>query len=690
MPRAVRPQPAWLWAAALALCVVAGGVGGCEELSATTEQTDAAADSAEIQTDTADTSPGEDVIVVPDPAGGVTPLLDLGAAMAGDPKTFFSFPFPSDARTSLGGFPILAGFQTRNSPLLQDAVAWLEQERPGFSPSTALYFAFNGQLDPRTLPQTATEAAAESASVFVINVSPDSPDFGKRHPVDMRFTVEDSNFTPANLLTVSVVMGVPLRSATRYVAVVTNQVKSAAGNPLTVPPDIAAAQRQQAQGEVGTHLNAAMQDLTAAGVDVSTVVAASAFTTSDVMLDMKRIRAWLYTQPAPVVGQWTRATDLDLAGSYEVYTARVDLTEFFSGAPPYTSEFGEGAFLFDSEGLPLNGKAASVRVALTIPAGQTMPAGGWPLVIYGHGTGGDVFTQLGNSYEADFLAREGIAMIGFDAPLHGERGTGEIEPDVLLLANAVAGRELFRQHAVDLFTMFRLQDAGGFDIPADVTGGAAITFNQDLDLYMGHSQGSQIAGLTLPLEPNIGAAFFSEGGGGGVLSVFDREFNGEPIICTLSTLIRTPCESVTEDHPMPRLLLQPLLDSADPVIYARHYIHEPLLGDKPKHLALTEGTADPYTPPRAIEALTAAAGLPLIEPVVQTSAPLDISQNPRQQPPQTLNVTGGGGVKATAGLMQWEGEGHFVIYRKADARNRYVQFFKSAVSNGGTPTIVGP
>ncbi len=40
--------------------------------------------------------------------------------------------------------------------------------------------------------------------------------------------------------------------------------------------------------------------------------------------------------------------------------------------------------------------------------------------------------------------------------------------------------------------------------------------------------------------------------------------------------------------------------------------------------------------------------------------------------------------------MQWEGEGHFVIYRKADARNRYVQFFKSAAANGGTPTIVGP
>jgi hypothetical protein len=626
----------------------------------------------------------------PDPAGGVQPLLALADALSGDPAAFFSFPFPSDLRTNTDGHPILRGLQTRNSPLVRDALAWVESERPGFSPSTAAYIALNGQLDPRTLPQSPQQAADADASAFIIGIDPQSPDFGKRHPIDVRFKAKGDAFTPDNLLIFSTVMGVPLRNGARYAAVVTSQARSAAGNPLAAPLEVEAAKRQQATDPaIGAHLNEVMAALVSAGVDVQGVVAATAFRTSNPTLDLQRIRAWLYTQPAPEVSGWERLPDED-EPSFDTYAARVDLTEFFSGQPPYTSTFGEGGFLFDAQGQPLNARPLSTRLILTVPKGEAPPQG-WPLVIYGHGTGGDAYTQLGNSYEADFLAREGLAVLGFDAPLHGERGAGAIEPDVLLLANAVAGREIFRQHAVDLFTLFRLQDAGGFDIPAGAAGNAApITFSRDLDLYMGHSQGAQVAGMTLAMEPLIGAAFFSGGGGGGILSVFDRAFNGDRIICLIGSLIRVRCEDITEDHPLPRLILQPLLDPADPVVYARYYFQELLPGGRPKHFAMTEGTVDHATPPRAIEALAAAAGVPLMEPVVQTSAALDVVGSPRQRPPQAENVVAGDGGRVTAGLMQFEGEGHFVIYRKADARNRYVQFFKTAAAAGGTPTIVGP
>jgi hypothetical protein len=668
--------------------------GACEEVSTSDPMTDTAT-VTDTAADTATTADSADAdldaaLPPPDPEGGVQALLDLTTAMSGEAATFFSFPFPSDLRTSAQGHPILQGMQTRNSPLVKDALAWVEGERPGFSPSTAAYIGLNGALDPGSLPQSALESATATATAFVIGIDPNSPDFGVRHPVDVRFKAKGDNFTPDNLLIFSVVMGVPLRNGARYAAVLTSGARSAAGNPAVAHPEVEAAKRQQATDPaMGAHLNEAMAALRDAGVSTDDVVAVAAFRTADPTLDLQHIRTWLYTQPAPAVGPWERAPDLD-EDTYDVYTARVDLNEFFSGQPPYTAQFGEGAFLFDANGAPQDTRAISTRLVLTTPKGA-MPAAGWPLVIYGHGTGGDAYTQLGKSYEADFLAAEGIAMLGFDAPLHGERGSGAIEPDVLLLANAVAGRELFRQHAVDLFTLFRLQEAGGFDIPAQAAGNSApITFRRDLDLYMGHSQGSQVAGMTLALEPLIGAAFFSGGGGGGILSVFDREFNGTPIICTIASLIRVGCDQLTEDHPLPRLILQPLLDPADPVAYARNYFQELHPGGRAKHLAMTEGTLDPYTPPRAIEALAAAAGVPLMEAVVQTSAALEVTNNPRQRPPQTQNVISADGSAITSGLMQFEGEGHFVIYRKADARNRYVQFFKSATANGGVPTIVGP
>ena len=70
------------------------------------------------------------------------------------------------------------------------------------------------------------------------------------------------------------------------------------------------------------------------------------------------------------------------------------------------------------------------RLRITVADGlawlqQAMPEAGWPIVIYGHGTGGDYrsFAAGSNMSPADQLAREGIAAFGISLPLHGDRGT---------------------------------------------------------------------------------------------------------------------------------------------------------------------------------------------------------------------------------------------------------------------------
>ncbi len=169
----------------------------------------------------------------PDPEGGVQALLDLTTAMSGEAATFFSFPFPSDLRTSAQGHPILQGMQTRNSPLVKDALAWVEGSGLGLAP-TAAYIGLNEPTRALAAAVSA-ESLAATASAFVIGI-PNSPDFGVRHPVDVRFKAKGDNFTPDNLLIFSVVMGVPLRNGGRYVAVLTSGEERRRATPRSPTP----------------------------------------------------------------------------------------------------------------------------------------------------------------------------------------------------------------------------------------------------------------------------------------------------------------------------------------------------------------------------------------------------------------------------------------------------------------------
>ena len=59
---------------------------------------------------------------------------------------------------------------------------------------------------------------------------------------------------------------------------------------------------------------------------------------------------------------------------------------------------------------------------LTVPKYE-MPENGWPIAVYGHGTGGDRLSPLGkdNGSEAYLLAQAGWAVITIAEPLHKSR-----------------------------------------------------------------------------------------------------------------------------------------------------------------------------------------------------------------------------------------------------------------------------
>ena len=81
-----------------------------------------------------------------------------------------------------------------------------------------------------------------------------------------------------------------------------------------------------------------------------------------------------------------------------------------------------------------------MRFALTVPAGP-VPATGWPIAIYSHGTGGDYASFIDDG-TALGLAREGIAVISTDQVLHGPRNPGgNPELDFFNFGNPYAARD---------------------------------------------------------------------------------------------------------------------------------------------------------------------------------------------------------------------------------------------------------
>jgi hypothetical protein len=178
-----------------------------------------------------------------------------------------------------------------------------------------------------------------------------------------------------------------------------------------------------------------------------------------------------------------------------------------------------------------------VAFVVVLPAGAR-PAGGWPVVIVGHGYGGEMFgTAL---LLAGTLARHGLATVAITVVGHGGGPDGRLlveaagawrvvrvpgrgvdldgdgriaEPEGLqpLAGGPLAAlglRDGLRQQVVDLMALRRAL-AGGLDVDGD---GAADTAREPFS-YVGHSLGGIYGTLLAAVEPGLRAAVLSVPGG---------------------------------------------------------------------------------------------------------------------------------------------------------------------------------
>jgi hypothetical protein len=378
---------------------------------------------------------------------------------------------------------------------------------------------------------------------------------------------------------------------------------------------------------------------------------------------------------------------VDDARGHALYTGRFEMMQLLTGEAPFKTP-GQGVLAFDANGDPVPGPLVSLRFALTVPLG-TAPVGGWPVATYGHGAGGDYQSFVRS--EGVWAAEAGVAMLSMDNPMNGERDPegGDFEQylTTLAMSNVAAGRDMYRHGIVDHVQLARLAK-NGLQVPATLSHtGAAIDLDASRLQYVGHSMGSQIGAMLIAVEPDLGAAFLSEGGGSAAAALLYRKSGGVDIEGLLAVLldVDTDDEPLDADHPVVGLLLQTLLDPGDPLSYAYGAIRDP--NGAPRSIVMTEGLLDDQTLPVTIESLAAAFGLPIAEPVAQASAAHALWGIDATPLPVSGNVTVGP-TPVTGALLQFPDQGHFALYRVPSLQAQLRAWLASVAA--GSPVLASP
>lgn len=609
------------------------------------------------------------------------------------PHEFFDLPWPSDVRRNADGTIDVSEFrQPRESEIVRRYLDAIEADTHGYALSGGTYLRFSTTVDTTTLPSSATDSQGSDASVFLMNVDPDSPGVGTRHPVNVSYRDEPTRYWPEHCVAVLPVFGIPLDWDTTYAVVVTRAVKPAAGGDFerdldfeamlgtdTSDPDVVSARAVHAP---------ALSVLEDAGVMRSDVLSMAVFTTSNAYEELLAARDYIvdeYELPTADAAEWAQqsntSTHTEVLGRYGPSPI------FQQGTIPY--EFVEDGGDFEVvDGVPVVQGEFDVRFSLTLPpASVAMPAEGFPIVLYAHGTGGDYRSYARNGV-GRMLAEQGIAVMGVDQIHHGERLPDGLSPDVFVfnVFNPLSLRDNARQAALDVVQQARLID--GLAVPITVTGRAEpVVFDTSKVYFYGHSQGGVNGPLFLAIDDHAAGGVLSGAGAVFVIALVDKT---EPIDIpgVIAFALGLPGagmdpsvrEHMVYEHPL-LALLQNWVDVADTVSYAHLISRAPRPGFAPKSILQTEGVTDPFTPPRTIEALALAGGFPQVSPFLARIPDHQTFGLSAVAAPVTGNGAGGA---HTVGLVQYSG-GHFVA-TDPPGEALITNFFTSFVAND-LPTI---
>lgn len=628
-------------------------------------------------------------------------------ALSGD--DFFLHPFPSDWRRNDDGSVRFVGWPNPSAnALISEYIDVADGLLDGFSPTTPAYLRFTAPIDPSLLPADPPAALSPDASVQLIDVDPSSSERGGRRLVQVHWQGDapEGAYWQPNTLAVMPMLGRPLRPKTRYAVVVTNRMRAADGAPILPSVELqevlGTAPPSARTDRVRELFAPALAELAEAGVPASDIVHMSVFTTNDPTAEVFAIADDVQASvPAPTARDWTATTT---NADYDVYEGTYGPSpNYQAGALPFDKRADGGGFVFEGGKPKLQG-TFDLRFALAVPNATAcpMPAEGYPVVLYAHGTGGD-YRSFVSDGTARSLARMCLASMGIDQIFHGTRpgappaSDPQADTRIQLLFfnfdNPIAGRTNNRQSAIDVVQQARLFTESRAKVPASASrNGDEIAFDPRRVLFFGHSQG----GLNGPLF--LAATDLARGGvlsgAGSVLSIALLEktqpVDVAAVVRVLLGMSQPERAAVLNIFHPALALAQGLVDTADPVHYGAFITTSPRPGLAPKSIFQTEGIAangegDTFSPPHGIEALAVSMSLPRVAPGVRPIAEAewaglgDVVIGPSGV---SGNLADGRATGALAQFAPNDGrDGHFVIFDLPEARTQAAAFCRDLAAD---------
>jgi hypothetical protein len=609
------------------------------------------------------------------------------------PKDFYRLPFPNDARVTAGALDMTDFPRPGPTPLGVDLVqlyvdTWVG-DFDGFSSIGVTTFRYSGDIDTNT---------ATADTVWLVDLTPGAAQV--QYARNWLFTFDRTKYSCQHRMTVRNTTDSPLLPKHTYAVILTTGIKSKTGETPVLDPDMAAILAASAPADATLmHAWQAYRPLRdwlenpGKGVTAPTVAGAAVFTVQDAPGHVQRLADAVALQPAPVLKDLTlcdagvkspcddgtpaRACPAADPAFAEIH-GRFTVPIWQKGTEPYETP-DDGGGIVEVGGAPELVRQEDVCFALTIPKGKATPQGGWPLMVYHHGTGGSMRSVVDDGIaKAMATLTTPSAAFGFDAVEHGSRkGASTKSPNDLVFnpLNPRAARDNFLQGASDVLQAFRV--AGLTIGAADSPTSAAIAFDATKTTYFGHSQGSASGALALAVSDAAPAAILSGHGSWLTHSLLDKT-SPVNIAVGMSYLLGEPLNA---DHPV-LTIFQSFFDRSDPLNYNPLIVLRPPGKVASKHVFMSYGSMDTYTPTSTLEASVASLGLPR-GAAVAGGPPASTDR------PTSGNVMGGDGKMRTAGVFGYDPDGydgHFVATKNPKALADWSAFMQSYLQTG-TPVV---
>jgi hypothetical protein len=643
-------------------------------------------------------------------------------------KDFYRLPFPNDIRTK-NGHPDLTGHPTPGSELLgfdpvDRYLRAIEAENDGFGAYSTVYFRFSAQF--KLLP-----GGVNTPSSFgIVDVTKNDPAFGQPYPTGTQWLswYGGSKYICGNYAALRLADGTLYQPGHTYAVYLHDVTLAPNGGPIGQDPEFAAMLASTPPADPALAAAYAkyqpFRDYLALTPDAGpkppaadTIVNAAVFTIGHADREITNLAAAVQALPAPAPTGWVkcgaapspcqdatgdRACDATQDAAFDELQANVPLPIFQSGTAPYLSPQDGGQINVTS---PTVVRTQNVCLSLTVPKGVAMPANGWPLVIYAHGTGGSYRSHIKEGI-AKALATVSadntvpIAVLGIDQVQHGpRRGASTESPNNLFynFANPYAARDNAMQGAVDQMSLAKM--AAGLDVGAALTG-SDVKIDPAAIMFWGHSQGATEGGISAPRISQVSGVVFS-GQGASLIDALLTKTSPVNIAAAVPFALSDIDPAAPTKlpgsifHPV-LSLLQSYIDPADPLNHAAGIAPAASGGH---HVFQVYGQNDTYAPSTTqyIYAKVAQLGVVAHDPKVTAPDFADpMKAHFLQENGATASLSKNIGGRLTAAFRQYAQpgagdagtlyDGHFVAYHNPTAQHDIYRFLDD-LAKGQAPTV---